>query len=103
MAQQIEPKELKEGDLILDLRCPTEYEAAHLGLGHIWIPLEQLNPVQFLKENLVLKETPLYLLCRSGNRAEQAAEQFEHAGHPNVFVIRGGILNAINQRLNVIS
>lgn len=103
MVQQIEPKELKEGDLILDLRRPAEYEAARLALAHIWIPLEALNLAQFLKEHQVSKETPLYLLCRSGKRAEQAAEQFERAGHPNVFVIRGGILNAINQRLNVIS
>ncbi len=103
MAHLIQPKELKSGDMILDLRTQSEYNAFRLGMKHIWIPLEQLDVQRFVHDYHIDPQTPIYLLCRSGKRAAIAAQMFEEIGYPNVFVIDGGILNAMNQRVKVIS
>lgn len=36
-------------------------------------------------------ERPVYLMCRSGRRAEQAAKKLAEKGHEKVFVIEGGM------------
>lgn len=102
MVHFVQPKELKNEDIILDLRTKSEYDAIRIGLPHIWIPLEELNPKQFIENRRLSPETPINLLCRSGKRAAVAAQMFADIGHPNVFVIEGGILNAMNQRVKFI-
>lgn len=103
MIQLREPQDLEPGDLILDLRTPPEYDAIRLKYPHVWIPLEKLDCQQFVKEHSLKKKDPIYLLCRSGKRAAIAVEKFAEIGYKNVFIIDGGILNVINQRLPVTS
>lgn len=82
--------------IILDVRTLMEHNEKHLSQEHLHRPLDQLNAADFLQTNHLQKDTPLYLLCRSGKRAAQAAEKFIAAGCTNVNVIEGGIMACEN-------
>lgn len=71
----------------LDVREPAEYEQVHAEEF-------KLCPLSVLSENSVAsleRSRPTYLLCRSGQRACQAAERLERFGFSDLRVIEGGI------------
>jgi rhodanese-related sulfurtransferase len=70
---------------LVDVRMPTEYREIHAD-GATLAPLDALDP-QALAQTL---PRPIYLICRSGQRATKAAEQFVAAGIPEVVVVEGG-------------
>lgn len=74
------------GTVVLDVRNPDEYQAAHLP-GVLLIPLGEL--VERVDE--VPTEGTLPVICRSGNRSRQAAEWLRGQGIDAVNVA-GGIL-----------
>ncbi|MEI7728671.1 MAG: rhodanese-like domain-containing protein [Verrucomicrobiota bacterium] len=76
---------------LLDVRTPVEFAEVHV-LQAVNIPLDQLNPQALLDGNRVNKEKPVYLICRSGQRATKAAELFERAGFSEPTVVTGGTL-----------
>lgn len=78
--------------IVLDVRTDLEHAEIALKGDHHHIPLDKLAPRKFLQENKIDAERPVYVLCRSGKRATQAAESFIAAGHDNVHVIEGGIV-----------
>ena len=78
--------------VIIDVRTKMEHDEKHMTCAHAHIPLDQLNPRAFMIQHNLPTDTPVYLLCRSGGRATQAAAQFIAAGYPNVSVIDGGII-----------
>ncbi len=78
--------------VIIDVRTGVEHNEKRLTCAHAHIPLDTLNPRAFMNQNNLNADTPVYLLCRSGGRATQAAAQFMAAGYPNVTVIEGGIM-----------
>lgn len=78
--------------IVLDVRTDVEHAETSLKQPHHHIPLDKLNPSAFIKENKIDAARPVYVLCRSGKRATQAAEAFIAAGHDNVHVIEGGII-----------
>ncbi|MBO4643865.1 MAG: rhodanese-like domain-containing protein [Alphaproteobacteria bacterium] len=100
-AGEISPAELKQGDLILDVRTAAEHDAASLAQEHWLVPLNQLDAAQFIREHKLDGTKPLYILCRSGKRAKTAAEKFKQAGFKNVVVIRGGIIAAQKEGIAV--
>ena len=73
---------------ILDVRIPTEYRAIHVQ-DSVLLPLHTLDPAK-VKE--LAGNSPCYIMCRSGNRATDAAQKLEAAGVKDVAVIEGGIL-----------
>lgn len=79
---------------IIDVRTPAEHAAAHLQRAHDHVPLDQLNPRDFMLRRGLDKDASIYILCRSGGRASTAAQQFASEGFTNVFVIEGGIISA---------
>ena len=87
------PRNAAEG-IIIDVRTPAEHAAAHLQRAHDHVPLDQLNPRDFMLRRGLDKDASIYILCRSGGRASTAAQQFASEGFNNVFVIEGGILSA---------
>ena len=99
--QEISPSELKQGDLILDVRTPEEHEMTALAQKHWLVPLDQLNAARFVQEHKLDGSKPLYILCRSGKRAKIAAEQFKKAGFKKAVVIRGGIIAAEKNGLKI--
>ncbi len=73
---------------ILDVRTPAEHGALNVP-GAVLMPLHQLDPARV--RELAANRT-CHVLCRSGQRARQAAEKLEGAGLSGVEVIEGGIL-----------
>lgn len=81
----------KPDAIIIDVRTAMEHGESRLARAHAHIPLDQLDPAAFLRDRNLGPDAAVYLLCRSGKRAAQAAEKFIAAGHQNVCVIEGGI------------
>ena len=71
---------------IIDVREPVEYQTERLE-GVRSLPLSGLDP----ESTGLAKEEPLYVICRSGSRACQAAESFEKCGYKDVRVLEGGL------------
>lgn len=78
--------------IILDVRTKMEHGEKRLSCGHTLVTLDELKPSDFMARHGYDKDFAVYILCRSGKRATQAAEQFMAEGYHNVFVIEGGIL-----------
>lgn len=73
---------------LLDVRTPVEFREAHVEFARN-VPLDQFNAAQLLSQRNGNDE-PLYVICRSGNRARQAAEKIQAAGYANVVNVEGG-------------
>lgn len=79
------------GAFIVDVRTPIEHEQSRLTRPHDHVPLDALDPADYMLRRGLDRDDPVYILCRSGARARQAAEKFMTAGYPNVHVIDGGL------------
>ena len=72
--------------IVLDVRTPEEYNSGH-------IPGSNLAPLQVLEgmsEDLE-KDKSYILVCRSGNRSQQAADILTSKGFKNVYNMTGGM------------
>jgi rhodanese-related sulfurtransferase len=78
--------------IILDVRTEMEHAEKRLTYGHAHIPLDELKPTDFMMRHGLDKDSGVYILCRSGKRATQAAEKFMAEGYRNIHVIEGGII-----------
>ena len=92
----VPPQNIKQGDLILDVRTPAELAEIRLDMPFFAVELGKLDPKQFIKEHKLDGKKRLHILCRSGRRATMAAEMFQNSGFENVAVIEGGMENAKN-------
>ena len=75
---------------LLDVRTPAEHAEIHVP-GVQLAPLDRLD-AQLAAENGCAKDEPVFLLCRSGNRATQAAEKLEKSGYTQCHVVEGGTM-----------
>lgn len=73
----------------LDVRTPAEYAEIHVAGVHL-APLDRLDATKLSSVNGFAKDQPLYIFCRSGNRAKQAAEKLEKSGYEQCLVVEGG-------------
>lgn len=73
---------------LLDVRTPVEYEEAHVDFATN-VPLDRLNAAEVAERRKGSRE-PLYVICRSGNRARQAAQKLMAAGC-EVVNVDGGV------------
>ena len=103
----IKPQELaacctegKKIDLI-DVRTPIEYREVHVEVARN-VPLDQLNPAAVMKARNSSANEPLYLICRSGSRGQQACEKFLKAGFSNVINIEGGTIACVEAGLPIV-
>jgi rhodanese-related sulfurtransferase len=93
----ISPRELadfsKDGRSIelIDVRTPVEYEEVH-AVGARNMPLDRLDPAALMQTRGNSASEPLYLICRSGGRGQQACEKFLKAGYGNVVNVAGGTM-----------
>ncbi len=89
--------------LLLDVREPYEFEEANIP-GAILIPLGDLARVgtpAFQHDLDPNTNTPTIIMCRSGQRSQQAAYHLQSLGFKIVANLEGGILAFIKKSLNV--
>jgi rhodanese-related sulfurtransferase len=89
-AADLKPEDPGRG-VILDVRTPMEHAEKRMGLAHEHVPLDELDPAQFMNSLGLGADAEICILCRSGKRAAQAAGKFTAAGYSNVKVVEGGI------------
>lgn len=76
---------------LLDVRTPVEHAEIHVPGVHL-APLERLDPARLAGSDGFAMDQPLYILCRTGSRARQAAAKLEKAGYAECHVVEGGTL-----------
>lgn len=93
----ISPKELadlcgKAGAIdLIDVRTPMEFQEVHATVARN-VPLDQLDPAAVWKSRQCGADAPLYVICRSGSRGQQACQKFLQAGFTSVVNVEGGTL-----------
>lgn len=74
---------------VLDVRTAAEFETAHIP-GSYNVPLDNLREHRAeLRRHL---DEDVVLVCRSGNRAEQAEKALAEVGLPGLRVLEGGMV-----------
>jgi rhodanese-related sulfurtransferase len=81
---------------VIDVRTPVEFAEVHVPQARS-VPLDELKPSSLQLQ----KDQPVYLLCRSGQRATKAAEKFANEGFFQPVVVEGGTLAWIEANLPV--
>lgn len=84
------------GAVLLDVRTPVEFAEVHVPQARN-IPLAELNPDALSLD----KGQPVYLLCRSGQRATKAAQKLAGKHFSQAVVVEGGTLAWIEANLPV--
>lgn len=82
LAEGLEKMKEVEGAVLLDVRAEDEYQEGHVE-GSINIPLNKLAAIS------LPKETPLFVYCLAGGRAEKAVKFLKKAGYDAVNI--GGV------------
>ncbi len=80
---------------LIDVRTPLEFDEVHVAAARS-VPLDTLEASHFPNH-----QQPLYILCRSGQRASKAAAKLAESGHSNAIVVEGGTLAWIEAGLPV--
>jgi rhodanese-related sulfurtransferase len=81
---------------LIDVRTPVEFAEIHVPQARS-VPLDELKPGALQLQ----KDQPVYLLCRSGQRATKAAEKLAKEGFAQPVVVEGGTLAWIEANLPV--
>jgi rhodanese-related sulfurtransferase len=74
---------------LIDVRTPAEYAELHVEFARN-LPLDRLNP-EAIAAQRSHASGPLYVICKTGSRANQACEKLATAGL-NVMNVEGGTL-----------
>ncbi len=72
----------------LDVRTPAEYEEVHIEGAQLH-PLSDLDAERV--RGIISAGKPCIVICRSGNRAAQAAEKLATAGITDLHILEGGL------------
>jgi len=86
---------------LIDVRTPVEFREVHVEFARN-VPLDQLDPAALMQARNGSANEPLYVICRSGSRGQQACEKFLKAGFSNVVNIEGGTLACVEAGLPVV-
>ena len=90
----------KKIDLI-DVRTPVEYREVHVEIARN-VPLDHLDVAALMQARNNPAHEPLYVICRSGSRGQQACEKFLKADFSNVVNIAGGTIAWVEAGLPVV-
>lgn len=86
---------------LIDVRTPAEYREVHVEIARS-VPLAELDPATVMRARNGSTRDPLYVICRSGSRGQQAGEQFLKAGYSNVVNIEGGTMACVEAGLPIV-
>jgi rhodanese-related sulfurtransferase len=81
---------------LFDVRTPVEFSEVHVPQARN-VPLDELQPAALQLQ----KDQPVYLVCRTDNRATKAAEKFAREGFTQTVVVTGGTLAWVDAHLPV--
>ena len=86
----------QQGDQVdlIDVRTPVEFREVHVDIARN-VPLDQLDPAALMQARNGSANEPLYVICRSGSRGQQACEKFLKAGFSNVVNVEGGTMACV--------
>ena len=99
---QISPDELArkkaagEPMHLIDVRTPVEFREAHVDFAEN-VPLDRINA-----GDLTTGTDPIYVICRSGSRAQKACEKLRTEGAGNLAFVTGGTEGWIAAGLDVV-
>ena len=77
-----------EGAQLLDVREPEEWAETGVPAGAVLIPLAE---VESRAPSELDADSPVYVICRSGNRSHTASETLVGLGFTQVYNVDGGI------------
>jgi rhodanese-related sulfurtransferase len=82
---------LKSGGALafFDVRSPAEHRSCH-AVGTRNLPLDKLGQKQCQDLCAEAKGGPVYLICKSGQRAKAAAEKIAARGDVPIYLVEGG-------------
>lgn len=86
---------------LIDVRTPVEFREVHLEIARN-VPLDRLDPKVLMQTRSGSSSEPLYVVCKSGGRSQQACEKFVKAGFTNIVNIEGGTTACIAAGLPVV-
>lgn len=86
---------------LIDVRTPVEFREVHLQIARN-VPLDQLDPKAVMQARNGSGDEPLYVVCKSGGRSQQACEKFMRAGFANVVNVGGGTTACVEAGLPVV-
>ncbi|MGV8959758.1 MAG: rhodanese-like domain-containing protein [Stenotrophomonas sp.] len=91
--KELKPAELTRlinngGATVIDLSAVAEFEKGHIA-GSRNVVASQLTPAHKLLA--AAKQSPVVLVCRTGNASGTAAKALKKAGFEQVFVLDGGL------------
>ena len=86
---------------LIDVRTPVEFREVHVPFARN-VPLDQVDPPTLMKGRNGNAHEPLYVICRTGGRSQQACERFLKAGFANVINVEGGTLAAAEAGVDVV-
>lgn len=86
---------------LIDVRTPVEFREVHLAMARN-VPLDQLDPAAVMQARNGSQHEPLYIVCRSGSRGQQACAKFLAAGYTNIVNVEGGTLACVASGLPVV-
>lgn len=85
-------KLIPDNVVIIDVRTDMEHAEKRLACDHLHIPLCELKAGDFMAQHGLETDSEIYIICRSGKRAENAAEMFIARGCRNVHAVEGGLI-----------
>lgn len=95
-------KRLLDGEAagVIDVRTPVEFDEVH-AVAAVNVPLDRVSAETVAAAGYAECGRPVYLLCRSGQRAAKAAEKLLACGYAQPVVVTGGTLAWIEAGLPV--
>lgn len=85
---------------LIDVRTPLEFSEVHVPEAKN-VPLDRIDPQMIMSQKQSDLESPVYLICKSGNRGSKAQQKFQDAGFKNVVNVSGGTEAWVNAGLPV--
>ncbi len=89
--KQVKAENLKDNDLILDIRTHFQHAKEALMHPHWHIEAADVDPCEFMRTYKIDPSKTLYIICSTGRKSMDMAKKFIAVGYKNVASVIGGI------------
>lgn len=87
-----------EAVALIDVRTPAEFREVHVPFA-INLPLDRITP-EAVRD--AAQGAPVFVICRSGQRAQNACEQLAKGGVENLTLVEGGTQGWVDAGLETV-